>query len=668
MSARRGGSSIASCRLLQCVLILCAVSYLEAREGDACMVKENLPGVCQASSKCEPRIDKYIKTGKLTVDKVPSCGLGPYEEIVCCPTTDCCEEDKGPSQVPDTTTTTSSTTSTTRAPLPTTRASMSKLDEESPYFDFQQLINNKPNTQLQPEPQPNTQPQPPDGFPPQTPFQRQLKPLNPLGPNVPVITHDAMREQPRFQPSQQPIGQEGRGQFQDVGPWGQAPAMGREPKIINRPLSWGPQQRPGRRPVPVRAPSPDPRPMPAAQPHDLIQLVNQRLRQQGMDIVPANQVVTFELPREPMTMSMTMPPTTTTTTTTTTSTARPAVVTVPNVDLDPWAPFRFRERPLDEIETNELGNGDAAPFGPETTTIRTIQATPTTRVDVSEQERPAVRACRLFEDLQKERQREGQKEALTLHILDGIPVEPGVYPHMAAIAFSNFGTFVYRCGGSLISNRHILTAAHCFNEDLPVHARLGTVNIEQLGDFYQDIAIKENIAIHPEYVSTSKYNDIAILELVEEPRLSLYISPACLETNLFDPPETAQLFVAGWGTMNQTTRRTSKILLRAPLNTVPLDQCNVSFAQQPNTKRFLKEGVIGSLFCAADRKFKKADACQGDSGGPLILERDIVNNKYSIVGIISSGFGCATKTPGLYTRVASYLGFIEQVVWPNNVV
>ncbi|XP_030567093.1 serine protease persephone-like isoform X2 [Drosophila novamexicana] len=402
MSARRHGLSfsLASCRLLLCGLILCAVSHLEAREGDACMVKENLPGVCQTSSKCEPRIDKYIKTGKLTVDKVPSCGLGPYEEIVCCPTIDCCEEDKGP----------------------------------------------------------------------------------------------------------------------------------------------------------------------------------------------------------------------------------------------------------------------------ETTTIRTIQATPTTRVDVSEQERPAVRACRLFEELQKERQREGQKEALTLHILDGIPVEPGVYPHMAAIAFSNFGTFVYRCGGSLISNRHVLTAAHCFNEDLPVHARLGTVDIEQLGEFYQDIAIKENIAIHPEYVSTSKYNDIAILELVEEPRLSLYISPACLETNLFDPPETAQLFVAGWGTMNQTTRRQSKILLRAPLNTVPLDQCNVSFSQQPNTKRFLKEGVIGSLFCAADRKFKKADACQGDSGGPLMLERDIVNNKYSIVGIISSGFGCATKTPGLYTRVASYLGFIEQIVWPNNVV
>lgn len=89
--------------------------------------------------------------------------------------------------------------------------------------------------------------------------------------------------------------------------------------------------------------------MPAAQPQDPIQLVNQRLRQQGMNIVPATQVVTFELPREPLTM--------------TTTTARPAVVTVPNVDLDPWAPFRFRERPLDEVETNELGNGDAAPFG-----------------------------------------------------------------------------------------------------------------------------------------------------------------------------------------------------------------------------------------------------------------------------------------------------------------
>ncbi|XP_034489720.1 serine protease persephone-like isoform X3 [Drosophila innubila] len=303
-------------------------------------------------------------------------------------------------------------------------------------------------------------------------------------------------------------------------------------------------------------------------------------------------------------------------------------------------------------------------LGSETTTTRTIQPTPTTRVDISPTtERPAVRACREFTERQ-------EANALSPHILNGLPVEDGTYPHMAAIAYSVFGRIDYRCGGSLISTRHVLTAAHCVNSesDTPVHVRLGTVNIEEVNDSYQDIAVTSNIRIHPEYVSSSKYNDVAILELVEEVKLSFTVFPACLETNPVDPPAAAKLFVAGWGVMNTTNRHTSKKLLRAPLNIVPLDQCQLSYMGQPTSSRFLEKGIVDSLLCAADLLRQAADACQGDSGGPLVYERDIVNSKYTLLGIISSGFGCATKTPGLYARVASYLDFIESVVWPNNVV
>lgn len=101
---------------------------------------------------------------------------------------------------------------------------------------------------------------------------------------------------------------------------------------------------------------------------------------------------------------------------------------------------------------------------------------------------------------------------------------------------------------------------------------------------------------------------------------------------------------------------------------VPLAQCNDSFAEQPLSHRYLEKGIIDSLLCAADLIKGTKDACQGDSGGPLVLERDKENNKYSVMGVISSGFGCATTTPGLYTRVASYLDFIEGIVWPNGFV
>ncbi|XP_017852290.1 serine protease persephone isoform X2 [Drosophila busckii] len=547
--------------LLICALMLCQLEHSEAREGDSCIVKENMPGICRLSSKCEPHIEKYIKSGRLSQNEVPSCGFGPREEIVCCPVAECCDdEDTGPSQV-----TTAPITRTTTEP-----STKALLDPESSYFDLHQMLTNgarsKDNSESKPQRMEKSQ-------------KLQL--------------------------------------FQDMGPLGAAAAptaaRDRTPKIINRP------------PIFINRP-------PSTTPMTLVKLVNDRLQQRGMNIVPAQQVNSFN----------------------------PATTTAAPIIEDPWEPFYFREN-LDAIIN---GTTSTTTTTTTTTTVRALPATPTTRVDTGAmEERPAVRACRKIEARDK-------VESITYQILGGLPVDPGVYPHMAAIAFSNFGSFSYRCGGTLISNRHVLTAAHCVNSqnDTPVHVRLGSVNIENLSSYYQDIAVTDNIVVHPDYVSSTKYHDIAILELEHEVNLTYYVYPACLDASASDPPTNSQLYVAGWGVMNQTTRRTSKVLLRAPLSVVPLSQCNEAYLEQPNSKRFLPNGLIPSLLCAADKLQQKADACQGDSGGPLVLEEDIVNHKYSIVGVISAGFGCATKTPGLYTRVSSYLDFIESVVWPNNVV
>uniref|UniRef100_A0A6P4F8K6 Serine protease persephone n=1 Tax=Drosophila rhopaloa TaxID=1041015 RepID=A0A6P4F8K6_DRORH len=282
------------------------------------------------------------------------------------------------------------------------------------------------------------------------------------------------------------------------------------------------------------------------------------------------------------------------------------------------------------------------------------------RVDVPTEttDRPAVAACKKIRE-----QRKGRSgNQLVIHIVGGLPVDPGVYPHMAAIGYITFGT-EYRCGGSLIASRFVLTAAHCVNINMPAFVRLGAVNIEHPVQQYQDIPVR-NVSIHPQYVG-GKYNDIAILELFEDVVENDNVRPACLHTDPEDPPTQSKLFVAGWGVLNVTTRERSKILLRARLDLVGLDQCNISYAEQPGSIRVLKQGVIDSLLCAIDHK-QMADACQGDSGGPLILEHNVQDGIYTIMGIISSGFGCATVTPGLYTRVTSYLDFIEEIVWPDN--
>lgn len=64
----------------------------------------------------------------------------------------------------------------------------------------------------------------------------------------------------------------------------------------------------------------------------------------------------------------------------------------------------------------------------------------------------------------------------------------------------------------------------------------------------------QNISIHQEYSSISKYNDIAILELEEDVKFNLYIYPACLELDTADPPKSSKLFVAGWGVIHQPSK------------------------------------------------------------------------------------------------------------------
>ncbi|KAH8235918.1 hypothetical protein KR032_010728, partial [Drosophila birchii] len=310
-------------------------------------------------------------------------------------------------------------------------------------------------------------------------------------------------------------------------------------------------------------------------------------------------------------------------------------------------------------------NGPATVSTSATATSTTISTTrkPRPIVRVGAPDRPAVAACN---EIQEEHRLSNGTNHLVIHIVGGVAVDLGVYPHMAAIAFLTFDRFEFRCGGSLISKRHVLTAAHCVYTDslMPAFVRLGTVNVEIPDKNYVDVNVR-NVTIHPNYLANIKYNDVAILELANAVTVTNNIRPACLHTDTRDPPSETKLFVAGWGVLNVTTRVVSKILLRAALEVVPLPQCNISYSEQPGAVRNLKEGVIDSLMCATDKN-RIADACQGDSGGPLIQEVNIEDGVYTIMGIINSGFGCATKTPGLYTRVASFLDFIEQIVWPNN--
>ncbi|XP_049961090.1 serine protease snake-like [Schistocerca serialis cubense] len=228
---------------------------------------------------------------------------------------------------------------------------------------------------------------------------------------------------------------------------------------------------------------------------------------------------------------------------------------------------------------------------------------------------------------------------------------------MAALGYQVPGKkeLSWLCAGSLISDQYVLTAAHCCNNrdrPAPVRVQLGTANLSSSRAGSSRYGISD-IVIHADYSRSSYRADIALLRLDRRVSFSRTVSPACLYTRGGDPP--AALIVTGWGATNPLGTKQSRVLQEGTVRSLPFSRC------QQYRQRF-PEGLDSSVICAGDPQGVVA-ICDGDSGGPLLAKEDTFT--YSIVGITSIGPSpCGGNIPSLYTRVSSYIDWIEKYVWP----
>ncbi|XP_063897593.1 venom serine protease 34 isoform X1 [Helicoverpa armigera] len=227
-----------------------------------------------------------------------------------------------------------------------------------------------------------------------------------------------------------------------------------------------------------------------------------------------------------------------------------------------------------------------------------------------------------------------------LRIVGGNETGVNEYPMMVAIADMRISEI--KCGGVIISDRYVLSAAHCINGQLVSNFALvvGEHDVT-IGDSPATRAYRiEQFLIHPQFTESNYDYDIAILRSASRIEFSEYVGPACLPFKFNTDFAGRRVTILGWGTKFFGGPK-SNVLLKADVDVISQSACR---SQIQVTDRQMCTYTPGK------------DACQDDSGGP-VLYTDPATGLLFNVGIISFGSSCASG-PGVNTRVTALLNWI----------
>ncbi|NWR73613.1 GRAA protein, partial [Centropus unirufus] len=235
---------------------------------------------------------------------------------------------------------------------------------------------------------------------------------------------------------------------------------------------------------------------------------------------------------------------------------------------------------------------------------------------------------------------------LCVDIIGGTEVAPHSRPFMALICGENGKPI---CGGALIKENWVLTAAHCSMERgkviLGAHSQKAKEKEKQI------ILIGKQIR-YPCYSPSTKENDIMLLQLQKRAKLNKAVKLIPLPASDEDPKPGTTCTVTGWGQTHNRRKELSDTLREVNITVISRQTCN-------DRRHYNKKPVITENMICAGAKNGGKDSCSGDSGGPLRC-----NNVMRGITSFGKPNRCgAVDGPGVYTRLTKkYLQWIRETI------
>lgn len=231
------------------------------------------------------------------------------------------------------------------------------------------------------------------------------------------------------------------------------------------------------------------------------------------------------------------------------------------------------------------------------------------------------------------------------NIVGGENAKQGEFPYIVSLRSKSYGHF---CGGSLIKENWVLTAAHCVRGGSIDEVWIGMLD-QKDPTGVEKMKVAKVIA-HEKYNSSNMSNDFALIQLAQN---SSYKPVALNQTEIAISEDEAadkiMAITAGWGATKESSYGLPNMLQKVSVPLVSTKVCNDKTAYNGQ--------ISDSMICAGLKQGGK-DSCQGDSGGPLVVTNEA--GEHVLAGVVSWGEGCARPNKyGVYAKVSSAIEWIN---------